>query len=268
MKLPALRPVSTTPQPCKICGGEAPLFGVVDFNRHCVTPDHPRQMLPLLGVPVYYRRCASCDFLYTDAFDDWSIEDFRAHIYNDEYALADPEYAHKRPRDNADFVERIWGELRTTCRMLDFGGGNDVMCATLRDKGFATAVSYDPIVPEFAQRPDGKFELVTCFETMEHMPDPVGGIAKIIECMAEPGLICYSTSLLPHDLHIYGLSWWYVAPRNGHVSMFSKRSLAAAWGRYGYKTVSFDNCTHFAFRTLPTYLAHMQTPSQAGPVAA
>jgi 2-polyprenyl-6-hydroxyphenyl methylase/3-demethylubiquinone-9 3-methyltransferase len=280
MKLPALRPLSTAPQPCKICGGAAPLFGVVDFNKHCVTPGHSLR-LPLSGVPVYYRQCASCDFLYTDAFDDWSIEDFRAHIYNEEYALADPEYALKRPRDNADFVEQFWGELRTTGRLLDFGGGNDVMCATLREKGFTTAVSYDPIVPEFSQRPDGKFELVTCFETMEHMPDPVGGIAKIIECSAEPGLICYSTCLLPTDLHLYGLSWWYVAPRNGHVSMFSKRSLAAAWGRHGYKTVSFNNCTHFAFRTLPSYLAHMQdkvdnaaqassqqTSPQGGPMAA
>ena len=157
MKLPALRPLSTAPQSCKICGGAAPLFGVVDFNKHCVTPGHALQ-LPLSGVPIYYRQCASCDFLYTDAFDDWSIEDFRAHIYNDEYALADPEYALKRPRDNADFVEQFWGELRTTCRLLDFGGGNDAMCATLREKGFTTAVSYDPIVPEFAQRPDGKFE--------------------------------------------------------------------------------------------------------------
>ena len=130
-----------------------------------------------------------------------------------------------------DFVEKFWGELRTTCRVLDFGGGNDVMCATLRDKGFTTAVSYDPIVPEFAQTPGRQIRsrdlLRNAWSTC---PIPMGGIAKIIECAAEPGLICYSTSLLPTDLHIYGLSWWYVAPRNGHVSMFSKQALAAALG--------------------------------------
>jgi hypothetical protein len=52
MKLPALRPLSTAPQSCKICGGAAPLFGVVDFNKHCVTPGHALQ-LPLSGVPIY-----------------------------------------------------------------------------------------------------------------------------------------------------------------------------------------------------------------------
>jgi SAM-dependent methyltransferase len=257
MKLPALRPASTGSVPCKICSGETFLYGVVDFNKHCRLPMEP-PLMPLCGVPVYYRRCKQCGFLYTDAFDDWSIEDFRAHIYNDQYAMLDPEYAQKRPQDNASFIQKYWGELRTTYRVLDFGGGNDMLCATLRANGFITAVSYDPIVPEISQRPEGKFDLVTCFETIEHMPDPMGGIAKIVEYTAEPGLILYSTSLQPNDLHLYGLSWWYVAPRNGHVSMFSQQALAAAWGRFGYKSVSFNSCVHFAFRTLPSYLAHRQ----------
>jgi hypothetical protein len=257
MKLPALRPISAGPVPCKICNGETFLYGVVDFNKHCRLPEEP-PLLSLCGVPVYYRRCKHCDFLYTDAFDDWSVDDFRTHIYNEDYARLDPEYALKRPSDHASLIENYWGELRTRYRILDFGAGNDVMCATLRAKGFTTAVSYDPIVPEFARRPVGKFDLVTCFEAIEHMPDPLGGMAKIIECSAEPGLIFYTTSLQPDDLHIYGLSWWYVAPRCGHVSMFSRRSLAAAWGRFGYKTVSFNNCQHFAFRTLPSYFANLQ----------
>lgn len=257
MRLPALRPISTGSVPCKICSGETSLYGVVDFNKHCVTPGHPLR-LPLCGVPIYYRRCKSCGFLFTDAFDDWSIEDFRTHIYNDQYALIDPEYALVRPRHNAAVVEQFWGELRTTCRVLDFGGGNDMLCSILRDKGFATAVSYDPIAPELTQRPEGKFDLVTCFETIEHMPDPLGGIAQIIEYSAEPGLIFFSTMLQPSDLNLFGLSWWYAAPRNGHVAMFSKQALATAWGRFGYRTVSFDSCTHFAFRTLPSCLSNLQ----------
>ena len=40
--------------------------------------------------------------------------------------------------------------------------------------------------------------------------------------------------------------------------MFSKQSLAAAWARHGYKTVSFNRGLHIAFRTLPAYLAHLQ----------
>src|SRR5580693_4482079 len=181
-----LKPVSAAPAPCKICGGEAPLYGVVDFNRNCEIPNGIT--LALTGTPIYYRRCG--------------------------------------------------------------GGGNDAFCTALRASGFPVAVTYDPMVPEYAHRPDGKFDLVTCFETLEHLPDPAAGIAQIIEFAAEPGLILFTTLLLPADFDKQRLNWWYVGPRNGHVSIFSKQALTAAWKRYGYKIASFNDNNHFAFRTL------------------
>ena len=47
------------------------------------------------------------------------------------------------------------------------------------------------------------------------------------------------------------MSWWFVGPRSGHISIFSKTALALAWARHGYRTVSFNHGTHLAFRTLP-----------------
>jgi len=114
------------------------------------------------------------------------------------------------------------------------------------------------MVPEHARRPDETFNLVTCFETFEHLPDPVAGVALIIECLSEPGLVFYSTCAQPTDFEKFGLAWWYVGPRNGHVSIFSKQALATIWGRHGYKTVSFSQYVHLAFRTLPSFLAHLQ----------
>ena len=76
--------------------------------------------------------------------------------------------------------------------MLDYGGGNVRFVPRLRAQGFPVAVSYDPMVPERARLPEQKFELVTCFETFEHTPDPAGTIAKIPECVAEPGLVMYT----------------------------------------------------------------------------
>jgi 2-polyprenyl-6-hydroxyphenyl methylase/3-demethylubiquinone-9 3-methyltransferase len=56
----------------------------------------------------------------------------------------------------------------------------------------------------------------------------------------------------PDDFDRQGMSWWYVGPRNGHISIFSKQALATAWACHGYRTVSFNAGTHLAFRTLPT----------------
>ena len=63
-----MRPPSTASHACKICGGTTALYGVVDLNKSC--EEHRGFRLPLAGIPVYYRRCAGCGFLFTDAFDD------------------------------------------------------------------------------------------------------------------------------------------------------------------------------------------------------
>jgi Methyltransferase domain len=247
----SLRPVTTKPVPCKICGTPSSLYGVVDFNKPC--SEFGTIHLPLCGVPVYYRRCARCAFLFTDAFDDWSPAQFKRHVYNDDYAIVDPDYAGTRPRSNADYVTQLWGKFKDRTAIFDYGGGSDVFCAALRAHGFPVAVSYDPMVPEHAQLPDRKFELITCFETLEHTPDPATTIERILACAADPGMIMYSTLVQPADFDQQGMTWWYVAPRNGHISIFSKQSLQLAWNRHGYNTVSLTDNIHFAFRTLPSY---------------
>jgi SAM-dependent methyltransferase len=259
----SLKPVTANPLSCKICGGPAALYGVVDFHKSCEELSGLR--LPLSGVPIYYRRCATCKFLFTDAFDEWSIEQFRAYVYNDDYKIFDPDYQTVRPRANGDIVARLWGRHKAETRVLDYGGGDDKFCAVLRDHGFPVAVTYDPMVPEYECRPEGKFDLVTSFETLEHLPDPAGGIASILESAADPGLILFTTVLQPGDFDLQGLNWWYVAPRNGHVSIFSKHALTSAWDRHGYSIVSFSDNIHLAFRKLPAFLAHLQKLVPASP---
>lgn len=255
-----LRPVSSADCACKICGSPARLYGVVDFHKSC--EEVRGVQLPLSGIPVYYRRCTACKFLFTDSFDDWTIDQFKAHIYNDDYKLVDPDYADFRPRANATSVIQLWGEIRKQTRVLDYGGGNDEFCAALRQAGFAEAVTYDPMVPQFAAQPTGKFDLVTSFETFEHLPDPLAAIRSIVEFAADPGLIFFRTLLQPEDFDRQRLNWWYVAPRNGHISLFSKQSLSLAWERYGYRFASASGDLHFAFRTLPKYVGILLPPEQ------
>jgi hypothetical protein len=57
--------------------------------------------------------------------------------------------------------------------------------------------------------------------------------------------------LQPQDFDQKGMSWWYIGPRNGHISIFTRPALAAAWGKFGFKTASFNDNLHLAFRTLP-----------------
>ncbi len=244
-----LRPVSKVHMACKICGGPSPLYGVVDMNRPCEIPGGHRP--PLSGIPIYFRRCETCGFLFTDAFDDWGFGDFKTHIYNDDYHLFDPDYRSARPSGNADWVANLWGPHKAGMRVLDYGGGNDVLCSRLRAHGFKEAVTYDPMVEEHASQPGGKFDLVTCFETLEHLPDPVDGIGRIVDFVGDPGAVLYSTLTQPDDICNSGVAWWYIGPRNGHISIFTKQALAAAWDKHGFKTFSLNAGVHLAYRNLP-----------------
>jgi len=247
-----LKRVCDTPLPCKICQQPAPIYGNVDFNRSCEVPNGIK--LPSLGIAVHYRRCSGCGFLFTDAFDDWSEADFKKHIYNDSYHAVDPDYKDVRPRANAALARDLFGADKAHRRVLDYGGGNDILCAELRSIGFPVAVTYDPFVTDHARPPEGTFDLITCFETLEHMPDPLAGIGTITTHLADPGLVLFSTLLQPDNINQLQLNWWYVGPRNGHVSLFSRDALAKAWSHYGCHAVSLNANVHIAFRSLPTFL--------------
>lgn len=249
--------------PCKVCGGASPLFGVTDFNRSC--EELRGRFLPLAGAPVYYRRCEACGLIFTDAFDDWSQADFEAHIYNDRYIDVDPDYLEARPINMAGAVHGAFQASAASLRVLDYGGGNGRMADELRRRGFASVTTYDPFSPAFRERPQGRFDLVTCFETLEHMPDPVAGAADIMSFLADDGLLIAATLLQPKDILQARMGWWYIGPRNGHLTLFTHAALGRLLGRHGLTTVSRSANLHLAYRRAPPAFArHLFAPTQAG----
>jgi Methyltransferase domain len=241
-----LKSASPEPVPCKICGAPAPPFGTVDFNRSCGEPR--AETLPPLGIPVQFRRCSHCGFLFTECFDDWTDRDFKQFIYNEDYIRLDPDYAELRPRSRAHMLVRQFEADRAVLRMLDYGGGNGLLSRCLREAGFTTAECFDPFTPEFSRRPDGRFDVITCFETIEHLTDPLAKIDDMVSLLSEIGVVIFTTLLQPADFASVGLSWWYVGPRNGHVSLFTRAALAIAWRRHGFTVSSFTEDRHLAFR--------------------
>jgi hypothetical protein len=250
-----LRPPDARPAPCKVCGADAPLFGVTDFNRSC--EEARGKFLPLSGAAVYYRRCGQCALVFTDAFDDWSNADFEAHIYNGDYLAVDPDYVETRPTNTSAFVARTFAAAADSLEVLDYGGGNGVMAERLRSQGFRSATTFDAFSQGFRERPQRRFPLVTCFETLEHMADPVGGAADIVDLLDEDGLFLFSTLAQPANFNEVGLRWWYIGPRNGHITLHSRPSLARLFGRFGLNVGSFDDNMHVAFRTVPDFARHL-----------
>jgi SAM-dependent methyltransferase len=241
-----LRPISPDARPCKICGGAAQLYGEVDFNRSC--EEQRGLKLPLLGIPVHYRRCTGCGFLFTECFDDWTEAEFKQFIYNDGYIKVDPDYLEVRPAGNAAQMVRQFDQDRARIRILDYGGGNGLLARRLRSAGFAHVQTYDPFTPEHCGRPDSKFDLITSYETFEHLPDPLPVFDVLVDLLTPSGVVLFSTLVQPPEIESIGMTWWYIGPRNGHVSLFSERALAVAWQRHGFSVRSFTPGLHLAFR--------------------
>jgi 2-polyprenyl-3-methyl-5-hydroxy-6-metoxy-1,4-benzoquinol methylase len=177
------------PVECKVCQGPSPLFGVVDFHKSCIEAQGLR--LALSGCPVYYRRCQHCAFTFTTAFDSWTKEAFRKHIYNEHYITVDPDFGELRPIGNARLIAESFQASRLSMQILDFGGGAGLLAHRLREQDFS-AVTYDPF-SSFDQMPSEKFDLISCFEVMEHVPFPKDTVATMVSMLKGQGAILFST---------------------------------------------------------------------------
>jgi len=201
---------------CKMCGGNSHHLDYVDFNRTCNGYNFGRS-----GIQIEYFRCDSCEFAFTDFFDDWTTNDFARFIYNEEYVKADPDYTGIRPANMAEQFSEIFKE-HDNLKGLDYGGGAGVFAKAVTEMGTEFSL-YDP----FSQpdRPEGQFDIVTAFEVIEHSPNPVQTLDDIFHFMKPDGCVIISQTLQPSDIETIGRRWWYMAPRNGHVSFYSDITL-------------------------------------------
>lgn len=238
-------PICARETPCKCCGTPASLYGLLDFNKNCEI--YRNNALDISGVPIYYHRCPECGFIFTTALDHFSKADFERHVYNDQYPLIDPDYQESRPRHNAKVVAHLLSQARPA-RVLDYGGGNGTLAELLRQAGFSDVTTYDPFVPRFDSKPDGLFDCVICFEVLEHSTDPSRTLREIAELLTDTGIILISTLLQPGDIDRQGLAWWYAAPRNAHVSLYSSASLEKLARSAGFQVHSLDQSYHALVR--------------------
>jgi SAM-dependent methyltransferase len=142
-------------------------------------------------------------------------------------------------------------------RHLDYGGGNGVLSAELFAAGW-NSTSYDPFVDGPLRGDLGRFNLVTSFEVFEHVPDVNHLIATLSSLVEEDGVVLFSTLLSDGSIaRNQRVQWWYASPRNGHISLFSRRSLALLGAKEGFELVTFSPNLHAFWRRLPAWAAEI-----------
>ena len=241
---------------CPVCSGACSLLDVVDFNKSC--EEARGKFLGLSRIPIYYAFCNACGFCFTPDLFAWTLDEFEERIYNDEYILVDPDYIESRPKANATNLHSMFGSLAPSIRHLDYGGGNGLLVKLLRESNW-NSFSYDPFVDRNTDVERlGKFELITAFEVFEHVPDVKGLMSNLRLLLSPNGLVLFSTLVSDGNIHPnQRISWWYASPRNGHISLFSKNSLAILARQSGFNFASFSQGFHVLFTKVPPWASHI-----------
>src|SRR5471032_796729 len=206
---------------CKVCNEPAPLYGVTDVNKSC--EERRGRYLPLTGVPVYYHRCDACGLIFTTAFDHWGKAAFIL-----------------------DFIKK-----GHEFRCLDYGGGNGRLTSLLREGG-VDGHSWDPMDEE-AVPPSGSFDFISAFEVLEHTPEPLATVQEALGLLNERGVLLFSTLTIDH-VPPRGMDNWYIAPRNGHITLYTRRSLQTMFAGLGYRIHHFNDNLHMALKDVPEWL--------------
>ena len=248
----------TLRHPCPICGGHCELLDVLDFNKMCGNPEAHFQGLS--GEAIYYSLCKDCGFCFAPAIAKWSPEEFERKIYNNDYIHVDPDYVEARPGSFRDILISLFGEFSDSFSHLDYGGGSGRLSKLLQDAGWRS-LSYDPFANKEVDHTQlGRFDLITAFEVFEHVPNPLELMERLSTLLTPEGVIFFSTQL--SDGHVQAgqrLNWWYAAPRNGHISLFSKAALQYLAQKFQFTLASnwiamhalYTQRPHWAVKLIP-----------------
>jgi hypothetical protein len=81
----------------------------------------------------------------------------------------------------------------------------------------------------------GRYNFCSAIEVFEHTTDPAGSLRAILEKASPDRLIIMVSTVLNDNLvpDATRLAWWYAAPRNGHVSLYSSKSLMILGANFG-----------------------------------
>jgi hypothetical protein len=173
---------------------------------------------------VKYFRCNTTGFIQTEE-PYWLPEAYSSAITKLDLGL---------PSRNITLADRISKLLITkfdySRTFLDYAGGYGLFTRLMRDKGFNFYHTDKYCQNLFAEYfdlvdlpPDTNFELVTAFEVLEHLSNPIEEI-NVISGYSDN--VIFTTELQPKKLNDIR-RWSYIAPETGqHIAFYNMESLA------------------------------------------
>ncbi len=195
---------------CRLCGGPSrKVFSQTVLRKY----------------EVGYYQCDRCSSLQTEDAH-WLAE-----AYDSNLSYLDTGAAQRNLTNLAVcfFVSKLY-RLRN---IIDFGGGDGLLCRLLRDYGLNCFVRDKYATPTYAQGfTEADFEkadLVVAFEVLEHFSNPKEDLDDVFALDARAVFV--STGIYRNEQG----DWWYLAPETGqHLFFYSRKALDLIADKYGY----------------------------------
>lgn len=196
---------------CRFCGGTV---------RHCFN------LLMLKKHDVRYYECNACGCMQTEQ-PYWLDEAYSSHLSSLDTGAAERNLANLAL---VYFVARLFNVKN----LIDFGGGDGLLCRLLRDRDLDAYCSDKYAKPTYAQgftAPDFKPDMTTAFEVLEHLVSPASEIEAFFA--GKPKVVLFSTEIYKKEL---GNNWPYFIPDTGqHIFFYSNQAFELLAERFSYQ---------------------------------
>lgn len=133
--------------------------------------------------------------------------------------------------------EMTLGLKKEDVHILDFGCGHGMFVSDLKKAGYANAVGYDAYNDYYSRLPEtNKFSIVTMTEVIEHISHPFAELKWIHKALVPGGCLMIETSFvnIAEQENIPLSDFFYIAPQNGHCTIFSHHGLDLLMALYGF----------------------------------
>lgn len=214
----------------------------MNLCRLCEGNIHHKFNLKVLDkFDVDYFQCSCCDSLLTEE-PYWLELAYDNNITSTDVGIVQ--------RNIENFVNVYFlAKILNIKNIVDFGGGDGLLCRMLRDYGLNCYLEDKFSSPTYAQKftsPDFITpDLICGFEVVEHLISPLYDLKNLFQKKVK--FLIFSTVIYDNQSQ----DWWYLSAHTGqHIFFYSKKALYYIGRRFNYKVNIFSNYVIFSLNDL------------------